>query len=142
MGSTLRRQRQGRGGGGGGCIAATLFFHEHEICLQKIVVRQWRKNKKRSYNAILAATNSDYTSRICPPAGQRRRLERGARMLLPRSTNAADRRHAQNVLCCLDASGYFSKKLCPIPGTIASRQILPTSPPHKCPGGHNKDDDG
>ena len=61
----------GSGGGkakeGGLIIAATLFFHEHVICLQRIVVRQGRKKNKRLDKAIPAATNSDNPSRICPP---------------------------------------------------------------------------
>ena len=55
------------GGGGGLRIAATLSFHEHGICLQRIVVCQGRTKKKRSDNEIPTATNGDDPSRICPP---------------------------------------------------------------------------
>ena len=132
----------GKAEGKGLRIAATLFFQEPAICLQRIVVRQGRTKKKRSDNAILAATNGDNPSRICPPAGRRGRLDRGSRMILPRRTINADGRHARNVLCCSYASDYFPDDLFPLPGAVASRQILPTSHPHKCPGGNDKDDDG
>ena len=56
----------GKAKGGELRIADTLLFHEHVICLQRIVVRQGRKKKKRSDKAIPAATNSDDPSRICP----------------------------------------------------------------------------
>ena len=58
-------------------------------------------------------------------------------MMLPRGMIAADGRHARTVLRSSDTSD-----LCPLPGAVASCQILQTSPPHKCPGGHDKDDDG
>ena len=57
----------GKAKGRGLRIAATLFFHEHIICLQRIVVRQGRTKKKRSDKAIPAATNGDDPSRVCPP---------------------------------------------------------------------------
>ena len=62
----------GKTEGEGLIIAATLFFHEHAICLQRIVVRQGRTKKKRSDKAIPAATNSDNPSWICPlpPGGE------------------------------------------------------------------------
>ena len=113
----------GSGGGkakeGGLIISATLSFHEHVICLQRIVVRQGREKKKRSDKAIPAATNSDDPSRICPPPARGRGwLERGSRMLLPRGTIAADGRNVRNVLCCSDASDYFYDDLCPLPGAV------------------------
>ena len=74
---------------------------------------------------------------VLPPHGWRGWLERGSRMLLKRDTIAADGRHARTVLRRSDASD-----LCPLPGAVASCQILQTSPPHKCLGGHDKDDDG
>ena len=52
----------GKAEGGGLRIAATLFFHKRVICLQRIVVRQRRTKKKRSDNAIPAATNGNYPS--------------------------------------------------------------------------------
>ena len=58
-------------------------------------------------------------------------------MLLKRGMIAADGRHALTILCCSDASD-----LCPLPGAVASCQILQTSPPHKFPVGNDKDDDG
>ena len=83
---------------GGLRIAATLFFHKHVICLQRIVVRQGRTNKKRSDKAIPADTNSENLSRICPPTGWREWLEKLSHMLLPRGTIAEDGRHARNIL--------------------------------------------
>ena len=64
----------GKAEGGGLRIAARLFIHEHVICLQSIVMCQGRTKKKRSYNAIPAATNVDDPYRIFPPARQRGRL--------------------------------------------------------------------
>ena len=131
----------GRGGskskGVGLRIAATLFFHEHVIFLQRIVVLQGRTKKKRSDKAIPAATNSDDPYRVCPPAGWRGWMYRGSPILLKRRTISEDVRHARTVLRHSDASD-----LCPIPGAVASFQILQTPPPHKCPGGHDKDNDG
>ena len=101
----------GKAKGGGLRIAAMLFFHEHVICLQKIVVCHGRTKKKRLDKSIPAATNGDDPSRICPPAGWIRWLERVSRIMLPRGTIAADGRHARNVLCCSDASEYFSDDL-------------------------------
>ena len=57
--------------GGGLRIATTIFFHEHVICLQRIVVRQGRTKKKRSEKAIPAATNGDDPYQICHPDGWR-----------------------------------------------------------------------
>ena len=136
------RSSAGKAKGGGLRIAATIFIHKYVIFLQRIVVRQGRTNKKRPDNVIPAATNGDDPSWICPPDGRRGNMERGDCMMLPLRTIAADSRHAQNVLSRSDASDYFSNKLCPLPGAMASRKILPTFPPHKCPGGHDKDDDG
>ena len=132
----------GKAEGGGLRISATLFFHERFICIQRIFVSQRRTKKKRLDKAITAATNGDNPSRICPPAGWIGWLERGSCMMLPRGTIAADGIRARNVLCCLDASDYFSDNLCPLPGAVASRQILQTFPSHKCPGGHNKYNNG
>ena len=75
----------GKAEGGGLCIAATLLFHYRVICLQRIAVRQGRTKNKRSDKLIPAATNGDYPSQICSPAGCRRWMERGSRMLLPRA---------------------------------------------------------
>ena len=108
---------------------------------QRIVVCQGRTNKKQSDNTIPAATNGNNPSRICPPNGWRGRLERGSCMLLPRRTIDADGRYERNVLRLSDASDYFYDDLCPLPGAVTSLQILPTSPPQKCPGGNDKDDD-
>ena len=83
----------GKAEGGGLIIAATLFFHEHVICLQRIVVRQGREKKNRLDKAIPSTTNSDDSSRIFPPLP--RQGERGSRMLLPRGTIAADGRHVR-----------------------------------------------
>ena len=94
-------------------------------------------NKKRSDKAIPAATNGDNLSRIFLAAGWRGWMERVSRMLLKHGEIAADGRHARTILHLSDALD-----LCPIPGALASYQILQTSPPHKCPGGHDKDDDG
>ena len=88
----------GKAKGGGLCIAVTLFFHKHFICLQRIVVRQGRTNKKRSDKAIPAATNGDNPSQTFPFAGWRGWLERGSSMLLKLGTIAADGRHARTVL--------------------------------------------
>ena len=52
---------------GGLRIAATLFFNEHVICLQRIVVRQGRTKKKRLDKYISAATKGDDPYWICPP---------------------------------------------------------------------------
>ena len=79
----------------------------------------------------------DDLSHVCPPAGWRGCMEMLSRMLLKRDTIAADGRHARTVIRCSDAS-----ELCPLPGAVASCQILQTSLPQKCPGGHDKDDDG
>ena len=49
----------GKAKGGELRIADTLFFHEHVICLQRIVVCQGRTNNKRSEKVIPAATNGD-----------------------------------------------------------------------------------
>ena len=106
--------------GGGLNIAATLFFHEHVICLQRIVVSQGRTKKKKSEKVIPAATNGDNPSRICPPVGWRGWMERGSHMLLPHGTITADSRHARTVLHKSDASDYFSNYLCPLPGAVAS----------------------
>ena len=59
----------GKAKGGVLRIADTLFYHEHVICLHRIVVLQGRTNKKRSEKAIPAATNGDDPSRVCPPQG-------------------------------------------------------------------------
>ena len=107
---------------------------------KRIVVRQGRTKKKRADNAIPAATNGNDPSWICLPAGRRGWLEREARMLLPRRMIVADGRHERNVLRLSDTSDYFSNNLFPLPGAVASHRILPTSPPHKCRGGHEKDD--
>ena len=115
---------------GGLRIAATLFFHKHVICLQRIVVRQGRTKKKRSDSTIPAATNGNNPSRICSPAGRRGQLDRRSHMLLLRRTIDTDSRHARNVHRHSDASDYFSDDLCPLPSAVASRQILPTFPPH------------
>ena len=90
----------------------------------------------------LPLPTSTIRPRSPPPAGRRGRLERGARMLLPRGTIAVDGRHARNVLRCSDASAYSSDDLCPLPSAVASRLILPISPTYKCLGGHDKDDNG
>ena len=132
----------GKAEGRGLRIAATLFFHENVICLQRIVVRQGRTKKKWSDKAIPDATNGNNPSRICPPSDWRGWLERVSRMLLPRVKIAADGRHARNFLRRSDTSDYFSDDLCLLPGAVASRQIFQTSPPHKFPGGLDKDDDG
>ena len=132
----------GKAEGGGLRISATLFFHEHGICLQSIVMREERENNKRSDKAIPTATNGDDPSRICPHARWRGWLDRGCHMLLPRRTISADGRHVRNVLRLSDASDYFSDDLCPLPGALASLQILQTSPPHKLSAGHDKDNDG
>ena len=58
-------------------------------------------------------------------------------MLLKCGTIAADGRHARTVLRRSDASD-----ICPLPGAVTNCQILQTYPLHKCPGGHDKDDDG
>ena len=95
----------GRNTNGGGLrITATLFFHKHVICLQRIVVLQGREKKKRSDKAIPAATNSDDQFRVCTPSGWRGWLERGSCMMLKRGTIAADGRHARTVICCSDAA--------------------------------------
>ena len=78
----------------------------------------------------------DDPSRVCSPMGWRGWLERGSRMPLKRYTTVADRRHAWAFLHRSDASD-----ICPLPGAVASCQILQASPLHKCPGGHNKEDD-
>ena len=49
-------------------------------------------------------------------------------MLLPRGTIAADGRHVRNVIRRSDASDYFYDNLCPLPGAVASCQIIQTSP--------------
>ena len=131
----------GKAKGGGLRISATLFFHKHVICLQRIVVCQGRTTKKLLDKAIPAATNGDYPSRICPPVGRRGWPERGSHMLLQRGTIAADGRHARTVLHLSDAPDYFSDNLCTLQGDLASYQITQASPPHKCLGGNNKDDD-
>ena len=144
MGSTSKKivgalAGDGSGGkkakGGGLCIATTLFFHEHVICLQRIVVLQGRTKNKRSDRAIPASANGDDPSQVCPPAGCRGWLERRSRMLLKCDTISTDGRHERTVLRCSDASD-----LCPLLGAVASCQIIQTSPPRKCPGGRNKDD--
>ena len=127
----------GKAEGGGLRISAMLLFHEHVICLQRIVVCQGRTKKKRSDKAIPTATNGDDPSRMCPPTGWRGWLESGSQILFSCGTIAADGRHAWTVLRRSDALD-----LCLLPGAVASCQILQTSPPHKCPGGHDKDDDG
>ena len=76
----------GKAKGGGLSIAATLFFHEHAICFQRIVMRQGRTKKKRLDIAIPAATNGDDPSRICPP----RRAERVAGEGIPHAVAARD----------------------------------------------------
>ena len=86
----------GKAEGRGLRIAATLFFHENVICLQRIVVRQGRTKNKWSDKAIPDATNGNNPSRICPPSDWRGWLERVSRMLLPRMKIAADGRHARN----------------------------------------------
>ena len=60
-------------------IAATIFFYEHFILLQRIVVSQGRTKKKRSDKAIPAATNGDDPSRIWSTAGRGGRMEWGWR---------------------------------------------------------------
>ena len=77
-----------------------------------------------------------------PFVGQRGWMERGSHMLLQRGTIAADGRHARTVLHLSDASDYFSDNLCTLQDDLASYQITQTSPPHKCLGGHEKDDNG
>ena len=67
-------------------IAATLFFHEYVICLQRIVMHQGRKKKKRSDKAIPTSTNGDDPSRISPP----RRAERAAGVGIPHAVAAQD----------------------------------------------------
>ena len=127
----------GKAKGGGFLIAATLFFHKHTICLQSTVMLKGETKKKRSNEAIPPATNGDNPSRVCPLAGWRGWLERGSRMLLKSGTITADGRHARTVLRCSNES-----YLCPLPGAVASSQILQISPLRKCPGGHDTDNDG
>ena len=115
----------GKAEGGGLRIAATLFFHENVICLQRIVVCQGKTKKKRSDKGIPAATNGDDPSRIPPHAGRRVWLERGSCMLFPRRTITADGRHAHNALRHSDASDYFSDYLYPLPGAVSSCQLIP-----------------
>ena len=73
------RSGVGKAEGGGLRIAATLFIHEHVICLQMIVVRQGKNNNKRSDNAIPTTTNGDDPSRIWSTAGRGGRMEWGWR---------------------------------------------------------------
>ena len=55
----------GDGSGGGKAkreelrISATLFVHEHIICIQRMIVLQGRTEKKRSDKAIPASNNSN-----------------------------------------------------------------------------------
>ena len=63
---------------------------------------------------------------VLPPRRWRGWLERGSRMLLKRDMITADRRHARTILRRSDASN-----LCPLPGAVASCQILQASLPHK-----------
>ena len=81
----------GKAEGGGLRIAVTLFFNEHVICLQRIVVRQGRTKKKRSDKAIPAATNSDDPSRICPPRGVERVAEEGILHAVATRDNSRER---------------------------------------------------
>ena len=76
----------GKAEGGGLHIAATLFFHEHAVCLQSIVMRKGRKKKKRSDNAILSATNGENPSWICPPQWAERVAGKG----IPHAVAAQD----------------------------------------------------
>ena len=59
----------GKAKGVGLRIADKLFFHEHVICLQRIVVLQGNTKKKRSDKVIPTATNVDNLSRVCPQWG-------------------------------------------------------------------------
>ena len=86
--------------GGGLIISATLLFHEHVICLQRIVVRQGRTKKKRSDKAIPAATNSDDPSRICPPLP--RQGERVAGEWIPHAVAMQDDRRGRQT--CAECS--------------------------------------
>ena len=72
--------------GGGLRIAAALFFHEHVMCLQRIVVCQGSTRKKRSDKAIPAATNGDDPSQISPPLA----VERVAGEGIPYAVAARD----------------------------------------------------
>ena len=88
----------GKAEGGGLRISATLFFHEHGICLQSIVMREERENNKRSDKAIPTATNGDDPSRICPP----RRVERVAGERIPHDVATRDDRRGRQT--CADCS--------------------------------------
>ena len=62
-----------------------------------------------------------------PPRGWIGCLVRGSRVLLKRETIAADGRQGRTVLLHSDSSD-----LCPLPGALASCQIIQASHPHKC----------
>ena len=101
--------------GGGLIIAATVFFHEHVICLQRIIMRQVSTKKKRSEKAIPYATNGDDLSRICPPPRQGERVSGEG---IPHAVATRDNRRGQqtcapmrNVLRRSDASDYFYDNL-------------------------------
>ena len=84
-------------------ISATLFFHNYVTCLQRIVVRQGSKNKKRSDKSIPAATNVDDPSWICPP----RQAERLAGEGIPHAFAALyDSRGRQT---CAECSPYLRR---------------------------------
>ena len=114
----------GSGGGkaneGGLRIDATLLFHEHVICLQRIVVRQGRTNKKRSDKAIPAATNGDDPSRVCPPL----RVERVAGEGIPHAVEMRDDRRGRQT--CADCSPSL-RRLGHLPSPRCGDQ-LPNSP--------------
>ena len=126
----------GKAKGGGLRIAATLFFHKHVIFLQRIVVLHGRTKKERSDKSILAATKCGDPSWVFPPTSWRGCLDRGSHMLFKVRMITAGGRHVRTVLCC-----SYASDLCPLPGAVVSCQVLQTSPPHKFPGGHNKDYD-
>ena len=114
-----------------------------EGILHAVEIRDNRLSDGRHVRTVLCRSDAsdlcplpgDDPSRFFPPTGWRGWPERGSRMLLKCNTIAAYRRHARTVLCRSDASN-----LCPLPGAVASRQILQASPPHKCLGGHDKGD--
>ena len=102
-----------------GC-SATLFVHEHIICIQRMIVLQGRTKKKRSDKAIPAANNSNDPSWVCPFSGWRGWLERVSCMLLKRGTIAADFIHARTVLC-----RSYASDICPRPCDDPSRICPP-----------------
>ena len=128
---------------GGGCCASLPRYSFTSMSYASKVLSCVRRGKRRKGRTMRLPKLTMATIRPGPdpPAGRRGWLERGAHMLLLRRKITEDCRYAQTVLCRSYASEYFSDNLYPLPGAVSSRQILPTSPPHKCLGGHNKDDD-